>query len=158
MDKIETLGSAADFDFLIGEWNIRNVRLKERFKGSDEWDIFPATSSVYKILNDTGNIDEMDIPAKGFAGLTVRLFNPRDGSWALHWADSRANVMFPPVIGHFDNGKGIFYGDDMDGGVPVRVRFLWTPSPDMPIWAQAFSKDGGETWETNWIMEFSRRS
>jgi hypothetical protein len=155
--KVDTIGSAADFDFLIGEWTICNQRLKQCFKGSDEWEEFPAASSVRKILNDTGNIDEMDIPSKGFAGLTVRLFNPRDGSWALHWADSRANVMFPPVIGHFDGGKGVFYGDDTDEGVPVRVRFLWTPSPEKPLWAQAFSKDGGETWETNWIMEFKRR-
>jgi hypothetical protein len=25
-----------------------------------------------------------------------------------------------------------------------------------PRWEQAFSGDGGETWETNWIMEFTR--
>lgn len=153
----ETIGSAADFDFLIGDWSIRNQRLKHRFVGSDEWDEFPATSRVRKLLQDTANIDEMDIPEKGFAGLTLRLFNPRDGSWSLHWADSRSNCLFPPVIGHFDGGKGIFYGDDTDDGVPVRVRFLWTPSPEKPLWAQAFSADGGETWETNWLMEFTKR-
>src|SRR5690349_9752976 len=118
----ETIGSAMDFDFLIGDWNISNQRLKHRFVGSDEWDEFPATSRVRKLLQDTANIDEMDILEKGFAGLTLRLFNPRDGFWSLHWADSRSNCLFPPVIGHFDGGKGIFYGDDTDDGVPVRVR------------------------------------
>ena len=111
---IDTLGSAADFDFFIGDWNIRNLRLKERFAGSDDWEIFPATSSVRKILEGTGNFEEMHMPSQGFTGMTLRLFNPRDGSWSLHWADSRSNVLFPPVIGHFDNGKGVFYGEDMD--------------------------------------------
>ncbi|MBB3235643.1 hypothetical protein [Phyllobacterium endophyticum] len=155
---IDTLGSASDFDFFIGDWNIRNLRLKERFAGSDDWEIFPATSSVRKILEGTGNFEEMHMPSQGFTGMTLRLFNPRDGSWSLNWADSRSNVLFPPVIGHFDNGKGVFYGEDMDDGVPVRVRFLWTPSVEAPVWAQAFSRDGGETWETNWVMEFTRAS
>jgi hypothetical protein len=25
-----------------------------------------------------------------------------------------------------------------------------------PRWEQAFSEDGGETWETNWVMDFAR--
>ncbi|QND51503.1 hypothetical protein HB779_06015 [Phyllobacterium sp. 628] len=152
----QTRGSAADFDFLTGDWTIRNLRLKQRFAGCTDWDEFPATSSVRKLLQDTANLEEMDIPTKGFAGITLRLFNPRDGSWSLHWADTHSNVLFPPVIGHFEGGKGVFYGDDLDDGVPVRVQFLWIPSPETPRWEQAFSRDGGETWETNWVMKFTR--
>lgn len=149
-------GSAADFDFLIGDWTIRNLRLKQRFAGCDDWDEFPATSRVRKLLQDTANLEEMDIPAKGFAGITLRLFNPRDGSWSLHWADSRSNRLFAPVIGRFDQDEGLFYGDDTDEGRPVRVRFLWEPCQHTPCWEQAFSRDGGETWETNWMMRFTR--
>jgi hypothetical protein len=29
-------------------------------------------------------------------------------------------------------------------------------SPDACRWEQAYSADGGKTWETNWTMEFSR--
>lgn len=39
----------------------------------------------------------------------------------------------------------------------VLVRFAWsrvdTPSPR---WEQAFSEDGGKTWETNRIADFTR--
>jgi hypothetical protein len=36
------------------------------------------------------------------------------------------------------------------------VRFVWSQiyTPE-PRWEQAFSADGGQTWETNWIMEFA---
>jgi hypothetical protein len=32
--------SKSDFDYLIGNWNIRNRTLKEPLAGSDEWDEF----------------------------------------------------------------------------------------------------------------------
>jgi hypothetical protein len=36
-------------------------------------------------------------------------------------------------------------------------RFIWTvTSRDACRWEQAFSVDGGRTWETNWIMDFTR--
>jgi hypothetical protein len=37
-------------------------------------------------------------------------------------------------------------------------RFIWTvTSRDACRWEQAFSVDGGRTWETNWIMDFTRQ-
>jgi len=37
------------------------------------------------------------------------------------------------------------------------VRFVWSNvTAPTPRWEQAFSADGGETWETNWVMEFTR--
>jgi hypothetical protein len=37
------------------------------------------------------------------------------------------------------------------------VRFLWTRTDtESPRWEQAFSDDGGRTWETNWEMDFTR--
>ena len=36
------------------------------------------------------------------------------------------------------------------------MRFIWSNTlTSEPRWEQAFSEDGGETWETNWIMEFT---
>jgi hypothetical protein len=37
------------------------------------------------------------------------------------------------------------------------VRFVWSGCSDTAArWEQAFSVDGGQTWVTNWIMEFTR--
>jgi len=62
--------------------------------------------------------------------------------------------LFPPTIGRFEGGHGTFVGDDVEGGVPVKVRFDWTAG-DSPVWEQSMSADGGATWEKNWVMRFT---
>ncbi|EHK59110.1 hypothetical protein MAXJ12_01776 [Mesorhizobium alhagi CCNWXJ12-2] len=64
--------------------------------------------------------------------------------------------MLPPMVGRFENGVGVFYGDEEHEGRTVRARFTWMPSAESPRWEQAFSQDGGKGWETNWVMKFSR--
>jgi hypothetical protein len=60
------------------------------------------------------------------------------------------------VHGGFTGDRGIFHGDDTEGGRPVQVRFIWERRPGgRAHWEQAFSLDG-QTWETNWVMEFRR--
>ena len=42
-------------------------------------------------------------------------------------------------------------------GVPLRMRFDWTEmTGDSARWDQAFSFDGGKTWEPNWTMWLRR--
>ena len=37
------------------------------------------------------------------------------------------------------------------------MRFTWSGvTTKTPRWEQAFSDDGGETWETNFVTEFTR--
>jgi hypothetical protein len=61
------------------------------------------------------------------------------------------------VRGRFVNGVGVFYADDSLRGKTVKVRFTWThPTPNTAHWEQAFSGDGGKTWETNWVTDFTR--
>jgi hypothetical protein len=63
----------------------------------------------------------------------------------------------PPVRGGFVDGTGTFLADETIDGKPVRVRFLWSRITSTTCrWEQAFSADGGLTWETNWVMDFTR--
>jgi hypothetical protein len=42
-------------------------------------------------------------------------------------------------------------------GRPIVVRFTWSSiTPTGARWEQAFSPDGGRTWEKNWIMTMTR--
>ena len=150
---------ADDFDFLIGEWTVVHRRLKERLAGSNEWIELTGPASVRKILGGLGNVDEIgiDLPEGGYTGSTLRLFRPATGEWTIYWMDSRDPRLDPPMVGRFEDGRGLFYGDDSFAGKPIRVRFVWSPlSSTSCRWEQAFSTDGGKTWETNWTMSFTR--
>ncbi len=149
-----------DFDFLIGEWTITNERLKARLTGSTDWEIFPATSKVEKVMpipggGFGGNLDQMFVPARGFTGMTLRLYDPKAALWSIYWSDTKSFRLFPPTIGRFQHGQGEFFGDDVEGGTPVKVRFHWTGG-EKPVWEQAMSADGGKSWEKNWVMRFVR--
>jgi hypothetical protein len=149
--------STHDFDFMIGDWEVTNRRLKQRGIGSDEWDVFSSYQKAQLLMGGTVSVDESDFPAKGFKGMTLRLYDPAKNQWAIYWINSSDGLLQPPVFGRFANGKGVFAGDDMDGDKPIKVLFDWSQTDtDSPRWSQAFSYDGGKTWETNWIMEFSR--
>jgi hypothetical protein len=152
------MGGVEDFDFLIGDWRVEHRQLATRLAGSDTWLAFGGVCSVRKILGGQGNADEnlIEKPEGAYRAATIRAFEPATGLWRIWWLDARAPIRLdPPMVGRFENGAGVFLGDDVFEGRPILVRFLWTPGA-APRWRQAFSPDGGDTWETNWIMDFRR--
>lgn len=147
-----------DFDFVLGKWQVRHRRLKERLNQCDEWDEFIGYSSTQKVLGGFGNIEDNQLffPEQTFRAIAVRSYDASTGNWSIWWLDGRfPGVIDVPVNGQFKDGVGTFYADDTFAGKPIKVRFLWSqPSPNRPRWEQAFSVDGGKTWETNWTMDF----
>jgi hypothetical protein len=155
----QTASTARDFDFWMGWWNVRNRRLRERLAGSTEWEEFASTSVARPILGGLGNEDEFRTEWNGgFVAMSFRFFDPETRRWSIYWADSRRpGVLDPPLFGSFDSDTGVFEGEDVFEGRPIRVRFVWSDvTTSAPRWEQAFSEDGGQSWETNWIMEFTR--
>ena len=148
-----------EFDFLLGRWEVRNRRLVERLADSDEWDEFDSKAAARPLPAGLGNEDVFCTDyGGGFVGMSFRFYDPDTNQWAIYWADSRRpGLLDPPVIGSFSGDTGIFEGTDTFEGRPIRVRFTWSrvTSPT-PRWEQAFSDDGGRTWETNWVMDFTR--
>jgi len=149
-------GDVHDFDFLAGRWQVAGRRLAHRGAGSTEWHEFPAELRAALHLGGVANVDELALPTLGWSGMTVRHFDLANRQWTIRWISSRTGAMDPPVVGGFAGDRGEFYGEDLDDGRPVRVRFVWTRlGPDAARWEQAFSFGGGP-WETNWLMEFTR--
>lgn len=150
-----------DFDFLVGEWRVQHRRLKERLASSREWVEFNGTCSNRGLMAGWGNVDEntIELPGDNYRGVGLRAYDPKSGQWAIWWVDSRTpnGAVDPPVKGSFANGVGTFYADDTLRGKPIRIRFTWSKiTPTSAHWEQAFSPDGGKTWEVNWTMEFQR--
>jgi hypothetical protein len=160
MSSTATIGSTArDFDFLMGSWHVHNRRLRRRLAGSEKWEEFAATSVARPILDGRGNEEEYRTNYDGgIVAMSFRFFDPVAHRWSIYWADSRrCGVLDPPVFGGFDGDIGIFEGDDSFEGRPIVVRFTWSRTTTLaPRWEQAFSDDGGTTWETNWVMDFTR--
>jgi hypothetical protein len=149
-------GDIHDFDFLAGAWTLQNRRLKARGIGSKDWDEFPAEDCAAIHLGGGVNVDEIHFPTKGWAGVTFRTFDIEKRQWSIYWVSSRSGKMMPPVVGGFDGDRGEFYGEDEDGGRPIKARFLWIKQgPDHAHWEQAFSFDG-KTWEVNWTNDLTR--
>ncbi len=150
----------SDFDFLHGAWTVRHRRLTERLKGSDIWEEFDGTSTTSPVMGGFGNIEDnvLNMPGGSYKAVALRSFDASTGLWAIWWLDGRhPHMLDVPVIGKFTDGIGIFLAEDMYEGRPIKVRFRWShETPDSCQWQQAFSDDGGETWETNWVMEFMR--
>jgi len=150
--------ASREFDFYYGAWKVHNRRLRQRLAGCEEWEEFDATSTAHRLLRGAGNEDEFVTDfAGGFAAMSFRFLSAKTKQWSIYWVDSRHGVLEPPVIGGFDGNVGIFSGADTFDGRAILVRFTWsrvdTPNPR---WEQAFSDDGGLSWETNWIMDFTR--
>jgi hypothetical protein len=154
---LERTGDVHDFDFLAGNWQVLNRRLRQRGSGSGEWDEFPATMHARLHLDGTANSDEIVFHTQGWSGMTVRAFEVAQRRWAIYWINSRHGALSSPVFGGFSGNRGEFFGEDEDDGRPVQVRFRWTRlTPDHVRWEQAFAYGAGAQWETNWTMDMTR--
>lgn len=147
-----------DFDFLFGEWRVHHRRTRP---GTNEWVEFDGTCSTGPLMEGRANLEEhwMDSPAGAYRALGLRAYDPKAAQWSIWWLDGRypSGPVGPPVKGRFAQGVGTFTSDYEQDGKPMRVRFLWSRiTPTSARWEQAVSADAGETWQTNWIMEFSR--
>jgi hypothetical protein len=148
-----------DFDFEIGTWKTHVSRLAKPLSGSKEWVELDGTSVVRAISEGRANLVELDVTGSSgrIAGVSLRLYNPDTRQWSLNYASLRSGTLTAPVVGGFSNGRGEFLGSDTLDGKPVFVRFVIAcPRPDTCRFEQAFSNDGGKSWEVNWIATDTR--
>lgn len=142
-----------DFDFEIGTWKTHLRRLVHPLTGSTTWVEYDGTTVVRKVWNGRANLVELvaDGPAGHFEGLNLRLYNPQSRQWSLNFANSSDGTLTQPAIGEFTNGRGEFYDQETLNGRAIYVRFVISGiTPDSCRFEQAFSVDGGKSWETNW--------
>jgi len=148
-----------DFDFEIGTWKTHLKRLLHPLTGSSEWVEYEGITTVRKVWNGRANLVELEAsgPAGHFQGLNLRLYNPESRQWTLNFSNAGSGALSPPTIGEFKNGRGEFYNQETLNGRAILVRFVISDiSADSCRFEQAFSNDGGKTWEVNWIAVDTR--
>lgn len=150
-----------DFDFEAGTWTTHLRRLRSPLSGSSAWIEYQGTTVVRKVMDGRANLAELvvDGPAGRIEGLSLRLYQPKSRQWTLNFSNMTDGLLTVPMIGAFNDGRGEFYAADTFNGRAVLVRFVITPAgPDVYRFEQAFSADGGKTWEVNWIATDTRRA
>lgn len=151
-----------DFDWEIGTWTT-NVRvLRNPLSGqAPNWAEYQGTSLVRPLLAGRANAVELSVEGSAgrIEGVALRLYNPQTRQWNINYAGARNGMLTAPIYGGFDSaGRGAFYGQDMLDGRAILVRFIITRvSTSEARFEQAYSADGGTSWEVNWIAVDTRR-
>jgi hypothetical protein len=150
-----------DFDFEIGNWKTHLRRLDRPLTGSTTWLEYEGTSVVTRLWNGRANLVELEVdgPAGHIEGISLRLYDPKSRQWRIHFASPKGGEIGPPTIGEFKDGRGEFYDQETWNGRAILVRNVWSEiTPTSCRFEQAFSDDGGKTWEVNWIAVDTRTS
>jgi hypothetical protein len=148
-----------DFDFEIGTWKSHISRRLHPLTGSTTWIEMEATVVVRKVWDGRANLMELeaDTPTGQLEELNLRLYNPQSHRWSFNFATSGDGTIAPPMIGEFKNGRGEFIDQEPFSGKIILVRHIFTDiSPDSHHFEQAFSGDGGKTWEPNFVVTLTR--
>jgi len=148
-----------DFDFSIGSWKTHIKRLQHPLTGSTTWMDYEGTSIVRKIWNGRASLGETEAagPTGHLEALSLRLYNPGVHQWELTYANGSGGTLSVPTIGEFKNGRGEFFDTEPFNGKSILVRQVWSDiTPNSCRFEQAFSDDGGKTWEVNWIATDTR--
>jgi len=149
-----------DFDFEFGHWKVHLQRLAHPLSGSHQQLDYDGTIVVSTLWNGRANIAEFDAnhATGGIEGLSLRLFDPHTHQWSMWWANAADGTLDSlPVVGRFENRRGEFYACQKYSGRWVLVRFIFSGIGTNSLHGeQAFSIDGGTTWEPNWMEDLTR--
>ena len=148
-----------DFDFEIGTWKTHVSRLLHPLTGSQTWANYEGTTVVREVWNGKANLAELEVDgAQGHLELlSLRLYNPASHQWSLNVTSSRAGALSVPTMGEFEQRRGEFYDQETFDDRAILVRFVITViTANTCHFEQSFSRDGGKTWEVNWIADDTR--
>jgi len=146
-DKDSTL-----FDFWVGKWNVS----WENQDGT----IGKGTNHIAKTLDGTVIQENFrainDSQIAGFKGTSISVYNPNTSIWHQAWADNSGGYF--NFIGEIDGDKRIFKTHPVkkeDKVIVLRMVF-YDITEDALTWDWERSDDGGENWQLNWRINYTR--
>jgi len=153
-------GISHDFDWNFGTWKTHIRRLLHPLAQSTQWVTYDGTVTVRPLLGGAANVEEIEADGPSHLELLdVRTFDPRSHQWIENQAYGGTNTLGQPAFGRFVNGRGIFYDVEAVNGRTVLVRqSFFDITPSSYAFEQAFSSDGGRTWEPNFQAQLERTS
>ncbi|TLY53376.1 MAG: hypothetical protein E6K53_01250 [Gammaproteobacteria bacterium] len=149
-----------EFDFDLGNRKTHSRRLLHPLTGSNDWVELEGTTKVAPVWGGKANLAEFN--ANGPNGplelLALRVYNPTIKQWSINFATPKVGMLGDiPGVGEAHDGRIDFYDQEPINGKATLVRFsIWGITPDTAQSEQAFSADGGKTWEVNWVNKYTR--
>jgi len=151
-------GSPRDFDFWAGEWVVQNRHLN----AGGVWNDGTQTRArITPVIDGGAMLEEWAGPfGNGFMnGFSLRSYDPSQDLWTiiLFWTMD-GNSAFGKMQGRFRHGRGEFLAPlHPTPGQGQVTRYTFSDGLSQTVrWDQANSSDGGLSWKTDWIMEFTR--
>jgi uncharacterized protein DUF1579 len=140
----EGVGSARDFDFWIGEWDVFGPQGRQ-----------VGTNSITSLF-DGSALAEHWRGAGGVEGHSLNAYDAATDRWHQTWVDSTGGLLL--LDGGLVDGAMVLEGTApaTAGAVPQRQRITWTPRPDGVRQHWESSDDRG-TWETAFDGHYRRR-
>lgn len=148
-----------DFDFHLGSWKSSISRLQTPLSGSTTWIKCEGTLVAHKVWDGRAQLEELeaDCPGRHMEDLLLFLYNPETHEWSLNAAAVGDGVVGRPMFGKFKDGRGEFYDQETFKGRTILVRQVWSDiTASSHHFEQAFSDDGGKSWEPNFKATLTR--
>jgi hypothetical protein len=155
-----TRDGAHDFDFNFGMWKSHITRLVHPLTESKESVELNGTVTVRKVWDGKAALEEMeaDGPKGHWEGMSLFLYNPQSHEWSQTFINSAQGVFAGALTGSFHDGRGELYSQDTAAGRVVLVRGTWSNiAPDSHRYEEAYSSDGGKTWQTVFTADLTRQ-
>ena len=142
---VQSPAAAGQFDFWIGDWEVRTPDGK------------PAGANRIEALMGGALLQEHWTGAKGGAGTSLNFVDRTTGKWRQIWVDSKGGTL--DLRGGLQEGRMVLEGETPTPKGPQRERITWTPRPDgsvRQLWEQ--SMDRGATWSVAFDGIYTKRN
>jgi len=148
-----------DMDFNIGTWRAHINLLRTPLKGTGTWVELNGTAVVRKVWGGRAQLEEVEADGSigHFEALVLLLYDPHSHQWSKSFANSNDGQLIQPMIGEFRDGRGEFYDQETYHGRTALMRAVWSNiTVNSQHFQEAFSFDGGKTWEPYFVATFMR--
>lgn len=141
------------FDFWVGEWELS---WPAEQMGGPPGDRGAGTNRIERVLDGCVIEENFAIDDGSFRGHSVSVFDTAAGIWRQTWVDSSAGYI--TLTGQFEDGQMVLSTEprERDGRVVINRMVFRDITPVSLKWDWQGSRDGGETWNDLWNIDYSR--
>ncbi len=150
--NLNELDSARYFDFWAGEWVAswdEGEGVKPLGENTISWNLDDQVLvENFRILEGQNS---------GFKGTSISVFRPQLNQWKQAWADNNGGYF--DFTGAFDGEKRMFQTAIFERGeAKIQQRMVFYDIKEKSMtWDWELSTDGGETWNLNWRIFYTRK-